>query len=270
MDIKNILSKFNFPKKNKRFEIESSKIKSSKKSTTGFTMVLIPNSSEKAKTIEITFDQLMRCFASGVAIAIIMIGLMVSLAVNNHTLKHGDDNTRNTILSLQQENADLKDKVSELSVALNSSESVLNKIESQLSADADAKAKKSEEEMIPDEIPVKGGTSILIQDDTVDVENGERQDGIVFKSLEGSVVVATAAGSVISVDSDPYYGGKVVIDHKNGYITTYRTNALIKVKFGDNVRKNDMIAIMTDDQGLIEYEITLDGVLINPTDLIKQ
>lgn len=270
MNFKDITSIFKKRKKNKNLIPEVTKPGSAKKLTTGFTMVLIPNSSEKAKTIEITFDHLMRCFASGIAIVIIIVGLLISLAINNHTLKYGDDNTRNTILTLQQENAELKKQVDELSIALNSSESVLNRIESQLSADATAQAKKTEEDMIPDEVPVKGGTAIVIQDSTVDTEKGEVQDGIVFNGLEGCVVVATASGSVISVDTDPNYGSKVVIDHGNGYITTYRTNALIKVNFGDTVRKNDMIAIMTEEQGLVEYEITLDGVLINPAKMIKQ
>lgn len=267
MNLKRFLPKL---KKNKNIIPQKTDIKSSKKMTTGFTLMIIPNSAEKTKTIEISFDHLMRGIASAVAVCIIIIGLLISLAVNNHILKYGDDNTKNTILSLQQENAELKDQVSDLSVSLQSSESVLNRIEAQLSEDASAQNKKTEEDMIPSEIPVKGGTAIVIQDATIDAQSGEEQDGIVFSALEGAVVVATASGSVISVDSDPNYGNKIVIDHGNGYITTYRTNALLKVSFGDSVRKNDMIAIMTDEEGLVEYEITKDGVLVDPADMIEQ
>ena len=267
MNLKDYFSKL---KRNKETIPQKTKIKSSKKMTTGFTVMLIPNSAESAKTVEISYDRLMRGIASAIAVIIIMVGLLISMAVNNHTLKYGDDNTKNTILTLQQENADLKDQVSDLSVSLQSSEAVLNRIESELSKEAEAQNLRNEEELIPTEIPVKGGTAIVIQDATIDAESGEEQDGIVFSALEGSVVVATASGSVISVDSDPDYGNKIVIDHGNGYITTYRTNALLKVSFGDSVRKNDMIAIMTDEEGLVEYEITKDGMLVNPADMIRQ
>lgn len=265
MDLRKKLPKL----KKRRTEIPKSKVKSAKKLTSGFTMVLIPNSTEQSKTIEISFDQLMKSIASAVAIVIIMVALIISMAINNHTLKYGDENTRNTILSLQEENRELTNQVNELSISLQSSEAVLNKIEEQLSKDADVQAQQAEADSVPTELPVKGGTAILLQDPTIDVENGEKPDGIVFNALEGAVVVATASGSVISVDSDPNYGNKIVIDHGNGYITTYRTNALIKVSFGDTVRKNDMIAILTEEEGRVEYEITLDGKLIDPRDMIE-
>lgn len=258
-------------KKPKTGEVPTkTKVKSSKKSTTGFTMLLIPNSSDQTKTIEITFDHLMRILASAVAIVIIMVGLLISLAVNNHTLKYGDDNTKNTILSLQEENAQLTEEVSNLSTQLASSESVLKKIEEKLNEEAQIEAQAAEEETIPTEIPVKGGTAVVLQDPTIDVANGETQDGVVFSALAGAVVVATGSGEVISVDSDPNYGNRLIIDHGNGYITTYRTNALIKAEFGDMVRKNDMIAMMTEDEGVLEYEITKDGVLVDPYTMMKE
>lgn len=256
-----------FSKKNDKTSIPKSKIKNSKMVTSGFTIMVIPNSAEKTKAYEISFDKLARACASGIAIVMIMVGLLIAMFVNNHALRYGDDNTVNTILNLTKENEDLKKQVSELSVSLQSSEAVLNRIETELSKEAQQAEEAAEEESVPTEIPVKGGTVIQLQDPTI--ESGEKPDGIVFSALEGAVVVATAKGSVISVDSDPNYGNKVVIDHGNGYITTYRTNALIKVSFGDSVRKNDMIAVFTELEGQCEYEITLDGVLINPTTMIN-
>lgn len=264
MDIK---SRLPF-KKNKKAEIPRTKIKDSKKLTTGFTLMIIPDSAEKSKTIEVSYDMLMKFIASGIAILIIVVGLIISMAVNNYNLKYGDENTKKTITDLRAENEELSKQVDELSVSLQSSESVLSRLEGQLSENADQAAAEAEEESVPTEVPVKGGTAIRLQDPTIDAESGEEPDGIVFSALEGTVVVATASGSVISVDSDPNYGSKIVIDHGNGYITTYRTDALIKVSFGDTVRKNDMIAMFTQEEGRVEYEITLNGTLVDPLTMI--
>jgi len=257
-----------FGNKRKTKITEKSRIKSSKKDTTGITVMIIPNSSNNTKTIEFSFDKIMRIVTALVAILIIVIGLIISLAINNYTLKYGDSNTKKTILNLQDENARLTEQVNSLTMSLESSEKALSQIESQLSKSAQNAAEQAEVESIPTEVPVKGGNAIVVQDPTIDSENGEKQDGVVFTALEGSAIVATASGSVISVESDPNYANKVVIDHGNGYITTYRTDALIKVAFGDTVRKNDMIAIITEQEGSVAYEITYNGLLVNPYDMM--
>lgn len=256
--------------KDKKLLPKDTKIKSSKKDTTGITVMIIPNSSNVTKTLELSFDKLMRILATLIAMIIIIVGLLVSLAINNHTLKYGDDNTKNTIIKLQEENDRLSEQVNTLSASLEKSEKTLSEIEKRITKDAQSAAEQAENESIPTEIPVKGGTAIVVQDPTVDMENGEKQDGVVFTALEGSAVVATAAGSVISVESDPNYANKVVIDHGNGYITTYRTNGLIRVNFGDSVRKNDMIAMITEDEGSVAYEITYNGLLVNPYDMMEE
>lgn len=245
------------------------KIKNSKKDANGVTVMIIPNSSDITKTVELSFDKILRILTGIVALSIIVIGLIVSMAINNHRLKYGDDNTRNTILNLQEENLRLSTQVSELSDSLEASERALSQIESQMKSEAQNVAAQAQAECIPDEIPVKGGNAIVVQDPTIDSESGEKEDGIVFNCLEGSVIVASASGSVISVEADPNYANKVVIDHGNGYITTYRTDGLIKVEFGDSVRKNDMIAMITEEEGSLAYEITYNGLLVNPYDMIE-
>jgi len=258
-------------KKNKEQMIpQDSKIKSSKKSTSGFTLMIIPNSSNETKTLELSFDKLMRIIATAIAMIIIVVGLIVSMAINNHTLKYGDENTKNTIVNLQEENKSLSEQVDILSKNLEASEKTLGQIEKQMSQNAQTAAEQAETESIPTEVPVKGGTAIVVQDPTIDSENGEKQDGVVFTALEGSAIVATASGSVISVESDPNYANKVVIDHGNGYITTYRTNALIRVNFGDTVRKNDMIAVITEEEGSVAYEITYNGLLVDPYEMMHE
>lgn len=248
---------------------KESKVKSSKKSTSGFTVMLIPNSSDRTKTMELSFDSIMKIMAGTLAVLIIMIGLIVSMAINNHTLRYGDENTKDTILELQQENAELSKNVEELTLSLQQSEGMLNQIETKLKEEASNEEQIAEEETIPTEVPIKGSKAVILKDPTVDENEGEKEDGVVFSALEGSVVVATASGSVISVDSEPNYGNQIVIDHGNGYITTYRTDALIKVDFGDMVRKNDMIAVVTQSEGFVAYEITKDGVLIDPYSMMQ-
>lgn len=255
-------------KKKSEFPKES-KVKSSKKTTSGFTVMLIPNSSDRTKTMELSFDSIMKIFAGTLAVLIIMVGLIVSMAINNHTLRYGDENTKDTILKLQEENERLSANVDELTNSLQQSENMLSQIETKLKEEAQSEEELAEEETIPTEVPIKGSKAVILKDPTVDEDVGEKEDGVVFSALEGSVIVATASGSVISVDSDPNYNNQIVIDHGNGYITTYRTNALIKVAFGDMVRKNDMIAVVTESEGFVAYEITKDGVLIDPYSMMQ-
>ena len=96
--------------------------------------------------------------------------------------------------------------------------------------------------------------------------------GIVFSTTSGAVVAAAAEGVITHVDSDednPYYKRGVVIDHGNGYVTYYRLNGDVSIEEGTEVKKNDVLAVLSEN-GFVAYEIKKDGSFIDPRTMIKQ
>lgn len=68
--------------------------------------------------------------------------------------------------------------------------------------------------------------------------------GVDFAGKDGSDIIAVAAGVVTWSGSRYGYGNLVEINHGNGYKTRYAHCKETKVKVGEIVRKNDVIALM--------------------------
>ena len=93
--------------------------------------------------------------------------------------------------------------------------------------------------------------------------------GVDYTIPEGSSVFATADGTVKSVSTRNSTSGiTVVIDHGNGYETTYCHLSKINVTRGQKVRRGDIIA-RSGNTGLslaphLHYEIHFNGMRIDP------
>ena len=93
--------------------------------------------------------------------------------------------------------------------------------------------------------------------------------GVDYAIPEGSRVFATADGVVRDVSRrNSTSGNTVVIDHGNGYTTSYSHLDQISVRKGQQVRRGDIIAL-SGDTGLslaphLHYEVRLDGVRVDP------
>ncbi len=233
-------------------------------------MLLIPNSSDSAKTVEITYDRLLQLFTGAVATAVIVIGLIISMMVHNHKLKNSLEDAQRSVADLSENNARLENTVTELNDQVAADKEIFSKIEDTISRKEEEEAATAEEAAVPNEVPIKNAKAILVEDPYAD-SNGGATNGIVFATTKGAVVTATADGVVMHVDSDennPFYTRGIVIDHGNGYITYYRLNGDVSTEEGMNVVANDVLAILTDD-GYVAYEIKKDGEFIDPKTIIK-
>ncbi len=237
--------------------------KRAEKRLTRFTVMLIPDSADMTRSFELTFDQLAKWLVSAVAVILIIVSLLISSAVKNYKLAYGDGGVKVQLKQLENENAKLAAEKEELSKQIASLSSVL---EEKQSAEQQA-AQAAEAEAVPTGLPLDG-TAVLIQDPNAP-EGSEVKGRVVFTAMAGTAVVASGSGTVSSVSTDVNYGNVVVIDHGNGYMTTYRTSASVRVKSGDVVRKNDMLGVMSEDDGLLAYEIEKDGEAIEPLDLME-
>ena len=242
-----------------------------KKQTTGYTMLLIPNSSDSAKTVEITYDRLLQLLTGAVATAIIVIGLIISMMVHNHRLKNSLEDAEKSVGELSAANSALEQTVTALNEQIDADKEVFSKIEDTISKKEEEEAASAEEAAIPDSIPLRNASAILVEDPYAD-SNGGQTNGLVFSATRGAVVTATADGTVMHVDSDennPFYTRGIVIDHGNGYVTYYRLSGDVSTEEGINVVQNDVIAVLTED-GYVAYEIKKDGEFVDPRTLIKE
>ena len=96
-----------------------------------------------------------------------------------------------------------------------------------------------------------------------------RHNGIDLAVREGAPVLATADGVVEHAGEDSVFGFLIVIDHGNGFKTTYGHNSVILVRTGDAIKRGDRIAF-SGNTGVstaphLHYEIVENGRPIDPT-----
>ena len=97
----------------------------------------------------------------------------------------------------------------------------------------------------------------------------QSHQGVDYTIPEGSRVFATADGVVRDASSrNSTQGQTVVIDHGNGYETSYSHLSKINVRKGQSVRRGDIIAL-SGDTGLslaphLHYEVRKDGMRVDP------
>jgi murein DD-endopeptidase MepM/ murein hydrolase activator NlpD len=101
-----------------------------------------------------------------------------------------------------------------------------------------------------------------------DDSKGGKHTGIDFAVKDGTAVSATASGVVSFSGWDEYLGNLVVIDHGNGYLTSYGHNREVLVKKGEKVTRGEVIALSGNtgqsSAPHLHYEIMKDGVPIDP------
>jgi len=97
----------------------------------------------------------------------------------------------------------------------------------------------------------------------------QSHQGVDYTIPEGSRVFATADGVVRdAAQRNSTQGQTVVIDHGNGYETSYSHLSKINVRKGQTVRRGDIIAL-SGDTGLslsphLHYEVRLNGMRVDP------
>lgn len=119
---------------------------------------------------------------------------------------------------------------------------------------------KLEQQSNPTEFPLTGSASM---------EEGAEGDPIcIFTAGTGTMVVATASGTVTAVNDDAEYGHNVWVDHGNGYVTIYRNQGDAMVKQGDTVTQGTTLFLIGDQNTKLGYQMMKDGAYINPMDML--
>ena len=136
-----------------------------------------------------------------------------------------------------------------------------------------------EENYIPRGFPMSGAAQILEEDtaaeaeeadnDALKVEANPEWKELIFVSTEGTKVVATAPGTVKETREAEGEVSYVVIDHGNGYVTTYRNLGSPIVDEGSQVVKGVALFLVGEDNTETGYSIRKDGEYVDPLELIE-
>lgn len=148
-----------------------------------------------------------------------------------------------------------------------------------------------EETYIPTGFPMSGAAQILEEDvtaqageaaaeeaaDTADAANAdalkveakEEWKERIFVSTEGTQVVATAPGTVKETREAEGEVSYVVIDHGNGYVTTYRNLGSPIVKEGSQVVKGVALFLVGEKNTQTGYSIRKDEGYVDPLEMIE-
>ena len=96
----------------------------------------------------------------------------------------------------------------------------------------------------------------------------QSHQGVDYTVPEGSRVFATAAGRVKEIATRSTAGRTIVIDHGNGYETSYSHLLAVNVRRGQEVRRGDIIGL-SGNTGLsiaphLHYEVRHNGMRVDP------
>lgn len=102
----------------------------------------------------------------------------------------------------------------------------------------------------------------------------QNHDGIDFPAAAGSSIVASAAGTIKNVGTDPKgYGNYVEIEHDNGVVTRYAHASEISAKVGQKVNAGDPIgAVGSTGRSTgphLHFEVLRDGKAVDPTSFLQ-
>ncbi|MCD4818171.1 MAG: M23 family metallopeptidase [Candidatus Cloacimonetes bacterium] len=93
-------------------------------------------------------------------------------------------------------------------------------------------------------------------------------NGIDIRAVEGTEVVAVDKGVVAFAEWFTGAGKMVIIDHQNGFFTLYSHNSNILVAKGDNITKNQKIALTgktgSTEEACLHFEIRKRGNPVDP------
>lgn len=102
------------------------------------------------------------------------------------------------------------------------------------------------------------------------LEEAEGEDPMVrLTGSEGSSVIASADGRIVSITTDSAYRHCIRIDHGNGYFSIYRNDGDVMKKEGEDVVRGEILYVIGEENTELGYQIMYNEKYIDPMDLIN-
>jgi murein DD-endopeptidase MepM/ murein hydrolase activator NlpD len=125
---------------------------------------------------------------------------------------------------------------------------------------------EKEDRFIPNLIPINGEYAISQQ-----FKN--EHPALDFAAEEGTEVLASAAGEILSVYEDEYFGKVILIDHLNEYATMYAHLATAIYESKTFVKKGEPIGLVgstgNSSAPHLHFEVLKNGENIDPETILK-
>lgn len=192
-------------------------------------------------------------------IFVLVVAIICKFVYDTITIKDARKEIVNQIVMIN----DLTDENEALSVendTLNSKVAVLSETVSKKAATEDAISQEVIENALPKGFPLSGSATMK------EAEEGDPM--LIFTASNGTNVITTGTGTVVSVDVDVDYGCKIVIDHGNGYQSIYRNNGKALVKNGEMLGKGYILFLVGEDNQELGYQMMQNDEYIDPMLLI--
>lgn len=161
------------------------------------------------------------------------------------------------ITQLTEENADLvslREELTDKVIIL--SDTVNQKVEEE-----EAQEQERAQAHMPVGFPMSSSASL---------EEADSEEPMVkLVGSEGSSIIASADGTVVSITTDSNYLHCVRIDHRNGYNSIYRNDGDVMIKEGDEVVRGAILYVIGEDNTELGYQIMYGEKYIDPMELIN-
>lgn len=161
------------------------------------------------------------------------------------------------IAQLTEENADLvslREELTDKVIIL--SDTINQKVEEE-----EAQEQERAQAHMPVGFPMSSSASL---------EEADSEEPMVkLVGSEGSSIIASADGTVVSITTDSNYLHCIRIDHGNGYNSIYRNDGDVMIREGDEVVRGAILYVIGEDNTELGYQIMYGEKYIDPMELIN-
>lgn len=203
------------------------------------------------------------CVVVGVILGGLIFGGMTITNISQEKAKQ-----RQEYLDLQDEHATLKyqyDQVLLTNENLTDQVQVLSDTINKRTLEDEENAQQQEQAHIPSGFPVTGSVTEV----EAPKEDTDTEGAVYFESLENSIVVAVAQGTVSMVRQNAYGNYEIRIDHGNGYVTSFTNAGYPLVEEGTEVLKGTPLFLIQTENIQTKYRVYLNDTIIDVYDVLS-
>ena len=277
-----------------------------------YDLVLVPrDDAGQAKSVRFAPWQIYLSFGGAVLLIVVVVlallaytpvGVLIPIEnpalVNKYAKELLSLNQRVTVLmeqlvELREYNVKLRTALGEKVVATDSGVSVVGspRNEGATAGQAERRERRSSDAPrvdLPRVLLGQATTAVLLQENrqvafpavmpadgylTRGYDASQRHYGIDLAGTTGSLVRASADGSVVFAGWTRYDGNQVILSHPGGFLTFYKHNQSLLVPAGAMVKRGDAIALLgssgeTSEGPHVHFEVWKDGVPIDPASVV--
>lgn len=195
---------------------------------------------------------------------IILLTVIIILAVVN-------SRRADSITMLEKEKKKLTEQVEALEEENQSLVLLHDELKEKVTILSDTINQKVEEEETKEEADAQAHMPVgFPMSSSASMQEADTEEPMVkLNGSEGNSIVASGAGTVLSITTDSSYLHCVRIDHGNGYVSIYRNDGEVMVKEGDEVIRGAILYVIGEENTELGYQITYNEKYMDPMELLN-